>query len=104
MATVVNVKADRFDVYVGRTCGEYEDIGFGNHYVVGKDGDVETCVAMYRAHLRANPDLMARRSELQGKVLGCWCMPCKPSMCHGFALCELANTGKVSRRGNYLHQ
>ena len=94
-ASVVNVKDGGHDLYVGRTCGEWVDVGWGNPYRVGEFGDARACVDAYRAHLRGNPDLLARRAELVGKRLACHCTPCDVGECHGFVLVELANTGKV---------
>ena len=90
---------DPHDLYVGRTCGEWVDVGWGNPYKVGEYGDAAACVAAYRSYLRANPDLLARRAELQGRRLACHCTPCPRTDCHGYVLAELANTGRVARFG-----
>jgi hypothetical protein len=73
----------RHDVYIGRP-GPW-----GNPYQLGRDGDRETVIRLYRHWLDTQPELMARiKPELQGKVLGCWCAP---KSCHGDVLAELAD-------------
>lgn len=78
MCTVVNKYRSAFDVYIGR--GSM----WGNPFVIGKDGDREQVIALYREHLwvqiqTAQVSLDELRS-LNGKRLGCFC---KPAACHG---------------------
>lgn len=83
MTTVVNCSRSRYDVYIGRPSE------WGNPYVVGRDGTREEVIAKYEAMIRSRPDLMARiKSELRGKILGCWCVP---KRCHGHVLARIAN-------------
>ncbi len=82
---VVHCKKDSFDVYIGRP-GPW-----GNPFVIGKDGTREEVILKYAEHLLADPALVARaKRELRGKTLGCWC---KPHICHGDVLMEIANEG-----------
>lgn len=62
---------------------------WGNPFVVGRDGNQEECVEMYKAYIVTHPWIadMAKK-ELKGKNLECWCSP-KP--CHADVLLELAN-------------
>ena len=88
---VVHCRRAPFDVYVGRP-GRW-----GNPFS-WKDGTLATwrtskdgCLPAYEAWLLAQPELVARaRSELRGKVLGCWC---RPGPCHGDILARIANDG-----------
>jgi hypothetical protein len=52
----------------------------------------EEAIAKYREWILGRPTLLAALSELEGKVLVCWCFP-KP--CHGDVLVELFE--KMSR-------
>ena len=69
-------------VYVGRPSL------FGNPFKIGKDGDRETVIAMYKEYLLKNPELMESLPSLRGKDLICWCAPYP---CHADILLELAN-------------
>jgi hypothetical protein len=48
-------------------------------------------IAKYKEWVRCRSDLMAALSELQGRVLGCWC---KPEACHGDVLARLADEAR----------
>lgn len=90
-ATVVNVKTDEFDVYIGRGNRRYglSRSDWANPYHIGVDGSRDEVIAKYRAYVLSHPDLLARLPELRGKRLGCWCAPLA---CHGDVLAELADT------------
>lgn len=94
--TVVNVRTDEYDLYIGRANGRkrLKASPFANPFVIGRDGDREGVVAKYEDYLRSRPDLMARLPELRGKRLGCWCAP---SACHGDLLARLADEGEQTR-------
>lgn len=81
--TVVNVRKDEYDVYIGRPSK------WGNPFVIGKDGARDEVVAKYRTYLLANPILMDALPTLRGKRLGCYCAPNK--LCHGSILAEYAD-------------
>ena len=92
--TVVNVRtAEAWDVYIGR--GSCPKTGkrmgsrtFGNPFPLKENTPAE-CMSKYLRHLETSPVLMNRiRTELVGKILGCWC---KPSPCHGDVLAALAD-------------
>lgn len=68
---------------------------WGNPFKVGEppegDGDRATVIAAYHNHyLPHRPSLLARLDELQGKALGCWCVP---EPCHGDGLREALEDG-----------
>ena len=75
---IVNVKKEKFDVYVGRPSV------FGNPYTLGIDGNRETVIKYYKEYfyekIKSNAIFKAKVEELKGKILGCFC---KPLACHG---------------------
>lgn len=87
--TVVHCKKKKYDVYIGRPSK------WGNPFS-HKEGTLakykvdtrEEAVQKYREWIMNNPELLMDLHELKGKILGCWC---KPLMCHGDILAELAN-------------
>lgn len=86
-------------IYVGRPTG------FGNPFIIGKDGTAKRCVELYRYLLSgllcvscAAPVKEQERvmeyvenhiDELAGKDLACWCRAGQP--CHADVLLEIAN-------------
>lgn len=80
-ATVVNLRTQDYDVYIGRGSK------WGNPFKIGRDGSREQVIAMYREWITLRrPNLIADLHELEGKRLGCYC---KPEACHGDVLVEL---------------
>lgn len=77
---VVHCKKEPFDIYIGRPSK------WGNPFIVGKHGVRGECVDLYAQWIRNQPELLAALSELDGKVIACWC---KPNSCHGDVLAEL---------------
>jgi len=80
-------------IYVGRPTI------WGNPFVVGRDGDADRCVELFKAVLRMPflrlpdgtdvrwNDLIKER--LRGKHLACWCALDRP--CHADILLQIAN-------------
>jgi DNA polymerase I-like protein with 3'-5' exonuclease and polymerase domains/uracil-DNA glycosylase len=97
--TTVGHVNDRYDVYIGRTCTPdqgsvtFEDAGWGNPFVIGRDGDRHEVVVKHRQWLPRQASLLSRLHELKGKRLGCWCKTKNhpEQECHGDALAELAD-------------
>ncbi len=58
-----------------------------NPYSVNKYG-LDVAIKNYRIHIINNIDLLDSLSELNGKILACWC---DPNPCHGKVLIELFN-------------
>lgn len=82
-------------VYIGRARKGMPP-GWGNPFVIGKDGSREEVIAKYRAWLVAQPELVEKaKRELAGKDLVCFCAP---HACHGDVLVEVANAPMSSRR------
>jgi hypothetical protein len=62
---------------------------WGNPFEVDKDGDRVYVIESFAEHyLPRKPSLLAALPELNGKVLGCWCLP---QLCHGEVLLEAAD-------------
>lgn len=76
---VVHCKKEKYDVYIGRP-GKW-----GNPFSVKEHGR-QRCIELYREYILGRPDLLHALTELDGKVLGCWC---RPQACHGDVLVEL---------------
>jgi hypothetical protein len=79
---VVNVRNEKYDVYIGRG-GKW-----GNPFRIGADGTRDDVIIAYAKWVVNQPSLMAALPELKGKVLGCYC---KPAACHGDVLVALVN-------------
>ena len=83
MIRVVNMRTERFDVYIGRA-GRGASGEWGNPFTIGKDGTRDEVIAKHKAWLwqrmQNEPELCAKLLALDGKTLGCFC---KPAACHG---------------------
>lgn len=80
MPTIVNIKKEKCDIYIGR--GSV----YGNPYLIGRDGTREEVIEKYRVYFK---DRIARDSQFKQAVdwlngkdikLGCYCRPLE---CHG---------------------
>jgi hypothetical protein len=80
---------DGFDLYIGRRTRRYPESLWANPFRIGRHGDRETVIELYRQRLLKRPDLLARLPELRGLRLGCWCKP--EHACHGDILAALAD-------------
>ena len=88
LTTVVNSRAEDYDVYIGRGSK------WGNPFVIRNKSDTErdrVCDA-YEAWFKLQPELVNDLHELRGKTLGCFC---KPKRCHGDFLAREANKIKI---------
>lgn len=82
VATLINIRSGKpYDVLIGRpsTWGNpYSHLLHSKApYIVRTRAEA---IAGYQQYLLSRPDLLARLGELEGKVLGCWCLPLA---CHG---------------------
>ena len=80
MSTVVNIREEDYDIYIGMPSK------WGNPFKVGKDGTRQEVIEKYRAYIMTRKDLLESLHELEGKRLGCFCAP---MACHGDVLVEL---------------
>jgi hypothetical protein len=88
MTSVVNVRDEECDVYIGRAWKGRPESKWHNPHRIGPDGDRSTVIGKYKVRVLNSPELMAALPELKDKVLGCWC---NPLPCHGDVLVELVN-------------
>jgi len=76
--TVVNLRREQFDVYIGRPSV------FGNPFGMTAAVDRASCIEKFRvyfeAKVKADAEFRAAVVALKGKRLGCYC---KPLDCHG---------------------
>lgn len=80
---VVHCKKQRHDVYVGRPSP------YGNPFKEGADGTRAEVIRLFEDWLLRQPELLEDvRTNLRGKVLGCWCAPLP---CHADVLARIAN-------------
>jgi hypothetical protein len=92
---IMNMKGKRLAVgdienflYIGRECcrggWDLSTSKWANPFSVRIYGD--EAVKRYETYVRASDHLMNSLHELNGKVLGCWCVP---EPCHGHILAKL---------------
>lgn len=98
-AKVVNLYHDPYNVYIGRE-GRRENGYFGNPSIAGRvcavcgqehvDGAATLpCFEKYtRERITKDAEFQQKVKDLQGRTLGCFCVP-KP--CHGNILAALAD-------------
>jgi len=79
----VNVSIEACDVYIGRPSV------FGNPFVIGRDGDRDDVIELYKRYfprrMGLDPAFREQVLSLKGKKLGCHC---KPLSCHGDVIAE----------------
>jgi ribA/ribD-fused uncharacterized protein len=94
MTTVVNVKTDVPDVYIGRAWANWPESAWGNPFHTSQTGNREVSIAAFRAYffhrLYLEPEFATATRALAGKRLGCWC---KPESCHGDVIKEWLDLG-----------
>lgn len=74
---IVNLRKEKYDVYIGRGSK------WGNPFIIGKDGTRDEVIEKYTEYILKKPELMNSLQELRGKRLGCYCSPLR---CHGDVL------------------
>lgn len=76
--------ADRALLGWARSSGRFQRIDrnsdWGNPFELGPDGDRDTVCDSFEIYFGRKYSLQQRITELEGKVLGCWCYP---QRCHG---------------------
>lgn len=78
--TVVNLRFERYDVYIGRT-GHGEDGYFGNPFAAGtRDENIAAFRKWFLYRVKNDSEYARRVRQLRGKRLGCFCSPLP---CHG---------------------
>ena len=94
MTKVVNIRKDKYDIYIGRA-GQNQDGYYGNPHVIGyckickRFHDRKDAIQEYKNdfYKRLEDDVMFKVNILllKGKTLGCFC---KPAPCHGDVIVE----------------
>ena len=86
LCTVVNLKKESYDVYIGR--GSM----WGNPFVVRRESERMSAIQNYKKYLIEKIDrgeiTLAHLYALKGQRLGCFCQP-KP--CHGEVIADIVN-------------
>jgi hypothetical protein len=88
---VVHCRRASYDVFIGRPSE------FGNPFshleqsrAEFKVASREEAIEKYREWILTQPELILKvKTELKGKILGCFC---DPLSCHGHVLAEMANS------------
>ena len=89
MTRVVNLRREKYDVYIGR--GSIWGNPFSSLPKSAAQFKVDTreqSIEAYRTWILTQPHLLAQLHTLKDKTLGCYC---KPLSCHGDILIELIN-------------
>jgi hypothetical protein len=88
---VVNIRLERFDVYIGRA-GHGMDGYFGNPFRLEDESERAHVCRQYEEwfyhRLATDRAFRQRIHELKGKTLGCFCMP---KLCHGLIIADYLN-------------
>lgn len=89
--TVVNLRKEPYDVYIGRI-GWNEDGYFGNPFKLEKGNPKGSTLEKFKKYfydrLTKDSNFKIRVHALKGKKLGCFC---KPGPCHGDIIAEYLN-------------
>lgn len=93
MTSVVNIKKEVYEVYIGRGSK------WGNPFKIGVDGNRQEVIKKYTKWIITQPELMSSLNELDGKILGCYCAP---KACHGDVLVYLIEREKEMKIINEL--
>lgn len=92
MTTVVNVRRDDHDEYIGRAGFGLGDGYFGNPFRLApgepRGETLENYKKYFKDRLEKDPEFKERIMSLKGKRIGCWC---KPAPCHGDIIAEYLN-------------
>jgi hypothetical protein len=88
--TVVHCQKDEYDVYIGRPSKWGNPFSYLDRTLaLWKTASREEAIERYEKYLKERPELLtAVKTELRGKVLGCWC---SPKSCHGDVLARIAD-------------
>jgi hypothetical protein len=102
---VVNINKEPHDVYIGRGSKWGNPFTTISHKQTLATEIVETseeAITKYRDYILSTPELYNSIDELDGKVLGCFCMSSDdtfpiPYICHGQVLVDLIREKKLKK-------
>lgn len=88
MERIVHCMEESFDIYIGRPHPRFpQGSKWANPFKITGECDREEVIRQFEAWLPKQNKLMQALSELEGKVLGCWCKSkTDPKPCHGDVL------------------
>ncbi len=91
MTKVVNIKTDKYDIFIGRP-SEY-----GNPFLIGRDGNRDEVCAKYQDYfdhkIATDKNFYAAVMGLKDKTLGCFCKKKnKQIKCHGDTIANYLNS------------
>ena len=94
--TVVNVRFEECDVYVGRSFGRFRssDGFFGNPFK--GDHSISKFEEYFFDRVETDPEFARRARALHGKRIGCWCVP---GPCHAETLAAFADLERLRELG-----
>ncbi len=97
--TVVNLRREAFDVYIGRA-GKGQDGYFGNPFDVRQHGAsaMPKFIDYFHKRLVSDHEFHTRVLALRGKRLGCFC---KPRDCHGDVIATYVNDWAKAWKGDH---
>lgn len=95
MIRVVNLRQEKYDVYIGRG-SKWGNLWshLNNTLAKYKVTTRQEAIECYKQWIITQPDLLNSLHELDDKVLGCYCWPLK---CHGDVLVELVMAQKNNK-------
>ena len=101
---MVNGKRPYYDIYIGRELtypkANFPQSKWHNPFRVNEYG-IEKCLELYEKHIRNTPTLWNALDELEGKILGCWCINSQQKdkiICHGQILIKLLEEKRLMRK------
>ncbi|KKN16289.1 hypothetical protein LCGC14_0977450 [marine sediment metagenome] len=87
--TVVNLRFEKYDVYIGRA-GKGQTGTFGNpYYHENREDNIKLFKKYFYKRLKSDQQFAHQVLKLKGKRLGCFCRPANP--CHGDIIADYLN-------------
>lgn len=90
-------------IFINKTIFTYQGSKWANPFKVGKDGDINQVLKMYKQYIKEKiKSNECDLNELRGKNMYCWCVPktiykrkeCEPC-CHGQVLMKILSKTKI---------
>lgn len=91
-AYAVNLRKDKYDVYIGRAGAGKPVNPLGNPYSIGQDGDRDEVIRKFAVDFKkrylSEPEFKAAVLRCVGRSMGCFCAP---KACHGDVIAAFVN-------------
>jgi hypothetical protein len=94
--TVVNLRVDNYDVYIGRA-GKGQSGYFGNPFPLSgasRGSTIEKYKEYFYKRIETDSEFKEKVHSLKGKRLGCFC---KPHPCHGDIIVEYLESTNIDK-------